>query len=174
MGDAAELRPSLDVVAGELVDRSRKEASQRRETAEARAVEILTEGRRRAEAIIGTAEAEGVRSAEGEAAHRLARGRREARRVVLGARRAAVDRLHTEVMTAIDELRRQPGYDQLEDGLADLAVAVLGADAEIERDPGGCGGVLARDGSRAVDLTLPSLAERCLRDLGRDVEGLWA
>ncbi len=173
MDNAVDLRSMLDVVAMTLLEQSRDDASTRITAAETRAENIVNEGRAHAEEITRSAEAEGSRSVEADVAHRLAQGRRDARRAVLGARRDAVERLRLEALGAVEELRQRPGYPDLEDDLADLALAVLGPDTEIERDPGQRGGVEARAGSRTVDLTLPSLAERCLRDLGADVETLW-
>jgi vacuolar-type H+-ATPase subunit E/Vma4 len=173
MDDAANLRSALDVVAQALLSRSEAEASARITAAEERAKDIVAEGLAHAEDITRSAEAEGTRSAESEAGHRLARGRRKARRAVLGARMVAMERLHAETLAAVDELRRRPDYPNLEDGLADLAMTALGPDAELERDPELRGGVRARAGFRTVDLTLPSLAERCLQDLRTDLETLW-
>lgn len=173
MDNAVDLRSALDVVTRALLEQSRSDASTRIAAAEARAEDIVGEGQTHAEEITRSAQAEGSRSVESEVARRLAQGRRQARRAVLGARRAAVERLRREVLAAVEELRRRPSYTDLEDDLADLALAVLGPDAEIERDPGQRGGVEARAGLQTIDLTLPSLAERCLRDLGTDVETLW-
>ena len=173
MDNASDLRAALDVVALALLGRSRDQASARIATAERRAGDIDDEGQEHAEEIARSAEAEGTQSAESEVAHRLALGRREARRTVLQARQAAVERLQREALAAVKELRYQPGYPNLEDRLADLAFTVLGTDTQIDRDPGHQGGVQARAGSRTVDLTLPSIAERCMRDLGTDLEGLW-
>ena len=101
MDDAADLRSALDVVAQALLSRSEAEASARITAAEERAKDIVAEGLAHAEDITRSAEAEGTRSAESEAGHRLARGRRKARRAVLGARMVAMERLHAETLAAV-------------------------------------------------------------------------
>jgi hypothetical protein len=50
----------------------------------------------------------------------------------------------------------------------------LGADAAVEVDPANAGGVRAACGSRRVDYTLPTLADRCLDDLGPALRRLWS
>jgi hypothetical protein len=89
------------------------------------------------------------------------------------ARSAAVERLSTAALSAVDELQHRPQYRELEDRLANLAMSALGSDAELVRNPELRGGVMTRAGLRTVDLTLPTLAERCLRDLQADLEVLW-
>jgi vacuolar-type H+-ATPase subunit E/Vma4 len=173
MDDAAGLRSALDAAAAELLDRSRREAADIEAAARARATEVVAAGRDAADELIRSALAEGARAADTEAATRLARAHRDARRTVLGARRKAMDQLRADVVAGLDELHQGPGYQDVENGLVELAGSVLGADAVVQRDPDGAGGVRASADSRSVDLTLPTLAARCLDRLGPDLEALW-
>ena len=117
-----------------------------------------------------------------------ARGETEGR--IAGAREAAVQRsfAHLQVLAAQREvyeefcrraraaalaLREEPEYPALLDRLAEAARRELGERAEIERDPLADGGVVARDGTRSVDYTLPALADLAIAELGPHVRKLW-
>jgi vacuolar-type H+-ATPase subunit E/Vma4 len=128
----------------------------------------------RAREIIGRATAEGERAATGAAAHRVVQARREARSLVLGAERDAYERLVSEAVVTARSLHGHPEYARLEQQLVEIAKAALGPGAEIMSNPDGQGGVRARVGGRVIDLTLPSLARRCVARLGLEVTGLWS
>src|ERR1035437_5695471 len=70
-------------------------------------------------------------------------------------------------------LRGGRGYPELLQRLAAAARRDLGEDAEVEIDPPGLGGVRARAGSRRVDYTLASLADRRVEDLGPLLARRW-
>ena len=52
------------------------------------------------------------------------------------------------------------------------ASAMLGADAQVNDDPGG--GIVAQLGHRRVDLSLSAIAQRALDRLAPEVDGLWS
>jgi vacuolar-type H+-ATPase subunit E/Vma4 len=148
----------------------------RRVLAEADAVVAaeLESARRTAEAIIREARAEGVSDAERELELGRARGQRRARGIVLAARRDAYEHLREGALAAAFERRGTPGYAALVDRLERRVAAQLGDAARIERDPPDLGGLRAEAGGRRVDCSLGALVDRALRDLGREVETLWA
>jgi hypothetical protein len=74
---------------------------------------------------------------------------------------------------AVLDLRADPRYPALLDHFEQVARRQLGADAVIERDPDGVGGIVAHQGDRRVDYSLAALADRALDTLGDDIERLW-
>ena len=68
-------------------------------------------------------------------------------------------------------LRGAAGYPALLERLTRAARDQLGADAEVEVDPG-IGGVIGRTGRTSVDYTLPALADRASPTWRRG-GGLW-
>lgn len=90
------------------------------------------------------------------------------------AQRDAHQRLVDTTREAFLSLREEASYASLLDRLAELAQAQLGPEAEITRDPVSVGGVVATDGSRLVDYTLPALADRALDALADQVSQVWA
>lgn len=152
---------------------ARERGEDRLREARSRAASTLQEGEDRAREVLAKARAEGERAAEREASRRLVHARREARRQILRAQREAYERLTTAAISAARELRHRPEYPELEKRLSDAALDLLGADAEIIRDPEGGGGVKARKGSRSVDLSLAALALRCVEESSETISRLW-
>jgi vacuolar-type H+-ATPase subunit E/Vma4 len=134
----------------------------------------LAAAREEADAHVVRARAEAQRQAELETQRRLSSGRRDAQGRVLRAREAAYESLRKEAIGAALGLRAEPGYEALLDRLEADARGRLGPGATIQRDPADAGGVIARDGQRRIDATLPALVERALDELGPEVETLWA
>lgn len=146
--------------AAAAMDAARREAGERRAAAQAEAEALLREARSEREEAAAAARARS----------RL-RARREARAIVLRARRGAYDELRTAALAAAADLRARADYPLLRERLAAAARALLGPAAEVTEPEDG--GVLARAGDRLVDCSLPVLVERCLADLGPDLEELW-
>lgn len=155
------------------------------EDSEAQAERIIAEATHEADLSVGTAEQEaaeevrqaerrGAASAKVRADQALALARTEAHGEVLQSRDDLRQRLHRAARAAAIGLADDPRYPDLIDTLEQLARNQLGSTAEIQRDPGGLGGVVAVDGSRRVDYTLPALAERALESLADEVAQLWA
>jgi vacuolar-type H+-ATPase subunit E/Vma4 len=122
--------------------------------------------------LVARARAEATAVADREALRTVGRARGEARAVVLGARRELYDEVRRRVSTEAPKLRDDPRYAALLERLQALASERLGGEATLEVDlpEGGVRGVA---GSRRVDLSLPRIAERCLAELGPELEVLW-
>jgi len=174
MDDDSRLKTQLAPLEGALLSAAREQAAARLREAEARAKATTNEGATRARSLIEEATAEGERAAEREASRRLVEARRQARTAVLGAQRAAYDRLVSEAVTQAEALRKAPEYRDLERSLVAAAKTILGAEAKIVRNPDSRAGVQAQSGNRFVDLTLATLARRCVERLGAQVTQLWA
>jgi vacuolar-type H+-ATPase subunit E/Vma4 len=163
----APLREALIATAHRDAERVRAET--------AAAVEAeLAAAREDAAELVGRARAEARERAELDSRRREAAQRREAQARVLRARREAYESLRDEAAAAVLRLREDPGYEALLDRLEASARERLGPAVSIERDPPGTGGVIARDGQRSIDATLPALAAAALEALGGGVEELWA
>ena len=152
-------------VAGEIAERERRDG-------EATA-EQLAAAHARSDRLIAQGRLEGERAAVREVARIRATAVRTARESNLRAQRNLVDELRSHALEEALSMRGDPSYGQLLDRLTDLAHSQLGADAELERDPPGAGGLRARTGMRSVDYTLPTLVDRTLDGLGDRLEDLW-
>ena len=141
--------------------------------ASSRAARELSDARAEVAALVERARAEGEAAARHDALRVVARARREGRALLLGAQREVYDELRRRAHAAVEELRFEPAYPRLLDRLEGVARAQLGPGAAVEVDPPEVGGVRASSGRRRIDLTLPTLAERCLAGLGGDLERLW-
>jgi vacuolar-type H+-ATPase subunit E/Vma4 len=149
------------------------EAEQEVREAQREAGGRVAEAQEEARRLLDAARNRGRAAAEREAAETRSRIEAQARSRVMEARRAAYDRLCDEARRAALGLREDQVYPALLERLAETARDLLGPDAEIRYDPPTRGGVIARAGTRSVDLTLPALGARCLAGLGRDVARLW-
>jgi vacuolar-type H+-ATPase subunit E/Vma4 len=174
MDSLAGLKAQLAPLETSLLESARQEAEERLAAARGEAASKIGEGEAQARDRLEKARAEGARAAEREAQRRLVHAKREARRMVLHAQREAYEHLMTSAVGAARQLRRHAKYPDLEERLVRLAKDLLGADAEIQRDPEGRGGVRARKGSRSVDLSLPALARRCVEERTESVSSLWS
>ena len=67
-------------------------------------------------------------------------------------------------------LRDRPGYPQLRDRLAALAVRTAGPGAVVSEHPRG--GVVARGATALADCSLPRLADRAVAALDARIAGL--
>jgi vacuolar-type H+-ATPase subunit E/Vma4 len=170
MGDAAGL--GLDPVREALLAEAKLAAVLAVRQASERADAQVVEAEAETTALVDRARAEGEAAAELEAAATLALARRRARSAFLQAQREVYDGVRRQAHEAAQELRSTPRYDELVERLAARAAEVLGAGAEIVRDPPD-GGVLARAGNRRLDYTLPVLVERCLARHATEIERLW-
>ena len=162
------LRP----VGAALLARARADTERTLGDVDAEAAGVLARAETEAEAIRAEARAQGEADAAGVLVTERARARRQARAVVLAARREIVEELRTEVLHELPELRADPAYGPWRDGLGDRVHQVLGADAVVSDHPDG--GVVGEVAGRRVAYTLVGLADRALDALGSDVEGLWS
>lgn len=154
-----------------LLDAARRDADAEVAAARVEAAERLATARTEAAGLVEEARAEGAAQGAEAAARELARARREARATVLRTQAALREQLLAEARTAAATLRETPEYPALRESLARRAQQALGAGAVVSEAPEG--GVVATDGARRVDLSLPVLAERAVARLGMEVTGLW-
>jgi vacuolar-type H+-ATPase subunit E/Vma4 len=126
-----------------------------------------------AERLVADARVAAESAAANEARQLVAQARRQARGEILAARRDTYDELRAAALSHTLSLRGSPRYRELLDRLVAEVRSELGTSATIAVDPDPAGGVIARDGTRLVDCSLPALAGRCLTALGPRVEELW-
>ncbi|WP_298229879.1 hypothetical protein [Gryllotalpicola sp.] len=124
--------------------------------AERDAAAAIADAHRQADALLVAARADGEAAGRRVAAARSARTRRTARETVLRAQAEADAATDAAVAEAVASLRGGKGYAALERRLRAEARALLGPAAKIETAPEG--GIVASDGSRRIDASLPALA----------------
>ena len=165
---------TLETARQSLLTDARMAADRVRSAGEADAEEALAEARRHVDELVGAARDQGAEEGRLQAAEEEAGARVRARGEVLAARRDAFDELRRAVREAVPSLRDEPEYDALVQRLAERARRDLGPSAEVELDPPEVGGVRAAAGTRLVDYTLPTLADRCIGHLGPALRRLWS
>ncbi len=153
---------NTDALRALLLARAERDARTIVTEAELEAARMRAEAQRRATATVEQAGREGEVVARHQAEIALRATRRETRALLLAAERTIDDRLRQDAVTAVLALRRDTAYPSLLDALTRLARECLGPDATIDRDPPTGGGVIARAGTRTLNLTLPSLAMHAL------------
>lgn len=156
-----------------LLADAREDGRQLIAQAAADAQAVLARAREQAGELVARAREQGRTEGRIAAAREEAQARMAARMQVLATRRDAYDQLRARARTAALALRDDPAYPELLERLGAAARADLGPDAELELDPQGAGGVRARAGSRGVDYTLATLADRCVQALGPAARRLW-
>jgi len=128
--------------------------------------------RMRADELVARARAEGQSAAGTLATAELGRGRQAARAILLGADRRAYDALAARVRSAVCGLRDKPGYGEIRERLAALALSAAGPGASVSEHPDG--GVLAVGPRITVDCSLPRLADLVVAALGPKIRELTA
>ncbi len=164
---------NLEALRSSVLAQVGRETDRAEAAARAERPEQLAAARRAVEEMHVEARAAGASDAARDAERLRRAAELDARTRVLASRRATYEALRERALAAVLETRSTPAYAELLARLAAAARADLGADAAIETDPGTDGGVLARQGARLVDYTLPALTDRCLQSLGAPVEAPW-
>lgn len=126
----------------------------------------------RADELVARARADGQSAARALATAELGRGRQAARAVALDADRRAYDALAARIRSAVCGLRSQPGYGEIRERLAALALSAAGPGASVSEHPDG--GVLAEGPGITVDCSLPRLADLAIAALGPEIRELTA
>lgn len=165
---------TLEIVRDSLLADARAAAERVRSEAEAEASERLAQARRDADALVAAAREQGAAEGRHAAVVDEAGARVRARGEVLAARREVYDELRRAAREALLGLREATDYGDLLERLEAAARRDLGPAAEVEIDPPDAGGVRAIAGSRRVDYTLATLADRCIDDLGPALRRLWS
>lgn len=165
--EAAALAP----VRAYMLRQARTEADRIVAAARTAATTILQQARRSADEAVALARTQGQSDGASAAAAEQSRGREQARSILLGARREALDELRGQVQATVSGLPDEPGYERLLAELTALAGRVAGPDATVTVQP--AGGVVAQSRTVVVDCTLPRLADLAVETLGRQVRDLW-
>jgi hypothetical protein len=169
---AAEQQAALEPVRRAMLRRAAAEADSITVTARQEAAALVAAARRDAEAALRRARADGTALAAPLAAAEQARGRRDARAALLAAERGIRTEAERRIRAAILSLPDEPGYAELRDRLAALALAAAGPGAVLRDHPEG--GVIAHGPGLLVDCSLPRLAERVIGALGSRITELCA
>lgn len=140
--------------------------------ATAAAAVAVTDAQRAADEAVARAGAEGAADARPAAVAELARSRRAARSLALGADRATQQYLAGRIRAAVLALRDEPGYPRLRDSLGAMAAAAAGPGAVLADHPDG--GVVATAPGVVVDCSLGKLADRATATLGARIAALCA
>jgi vacuolar-type H+-ATPase subunit E/Vma4 len=162
---------TLDPIREALLSAAREHAEHLRRSAHEAADALRAAARRDADAILAEAVADGERAARSTAALRSSHVRRQAHETVLAQQSAVRAELQRQVAESAAALRTDPRYAELMDRLTELSRAVLGPDAVVSENPRG--GVVARSGTRHLDLSLPTLAAQTLESMTSEVSALW-
>jgi len=162
---------ALGPVRGALLTAARQEAADIRRDAGERGRALVDAAQRDADRIRSAAAEEGAATARSRAVLRSARARRQAHEMVLTRRNALRLDLQRQVRQAAVELRTDPRYPRLLARLTEQSHALLGPRAHVAESPEG--GVVAEEGSRRLDLSLPVLATRKLESMTPEVRELW-
>lgn len=162
----AALAPVQTQLLREAVDRADRIVADARLDAETQ----LAAARVRADELVARARADGQAAAAVLATADLGRGRQAARAVLLDADRRACDALAARIRSAVCGLRDQPGYAEIRERLAALALRAAGPGASVSEHPDG--GVLAERPGITVDCSLPRLADVAVDALGPKIREL--
>jgi hypothetical protein len=120
---------------------------------------------------VAEARVRGEEDAALAAASMRAAADREARELILAARRRAYEELGRRVGGSARAVAGEPAFAGWRDRLGERARAELGRGAAVTVTPDG---VAAEHDGRRVAWTLDALADRVVADLGTEVERLWA
>jgi vacuolar-type H+-ATPase subunit E/Vma4 len=164
----AALAPVQTQLLREAVARGHQIVADARRDAQAQ----VAAARVRADELVTRARAAGQSAAGALATAELGRGRQAARAAALDADRRAYDALAARIRSAVRGLREEPGYGEIRDRLAVLALSAAGPGASVSEHPDG--GVLAEGPGITVDCSLPRLADLAVAALGPKIRELAA
>jgi len=167
----ADAVTALAPVREALLAAAHTDAQATAQSAEWRAVDGLAAARQAATGLIAQARSEGSAEAAGLVATDQARARRQARAVVLTAQRDLYDELRACSRAAVARLRDDPDYPRMLARLSDRARAALGSAAVLGEPEDG--GIVATDGVRRVDFSLPTLADRAFDASAVQIRRSW-
>lgn len=169
--DVAAATEALAPVRQAMLDRARADADALLEAATAETAQTLQRATSDAASEVSAATETGATEAAAALAGDRARLRRQAREVILRAQRAAYDDLRTEAGAAVRALRDDPDYPAMRARLVSLGRDLLGPSAQVDDAPDG--GVLVRVGTRTAVLSLESVLDDVLTEMGPAVQRLW-
>ena len=151
---------ALATVRAELLATARADAARIRADAEAAAERTLAAAREDADRIRAQARERGAADAAMMLSADRSQARRQARAMVLAARREGYESLRAAARVAVLRLRDEPGYPRLHAALEGAARHALGRSTQIRNAADG--GVLGQRAGRRVDLSLTGFADRAV------------
>ena len=167
------LAEQLESVRRALLTDADLEAGRILDAASAQAERIVGDAERESAAQLNEAQRRNERSTRAYEAQMLSRATSGAHQAILQTQEALRQQLVDQTRRSVVAMRSDPRYPALLDQLEALARHQLGAEAVIDRDPESGGGLIAVSGSRRVDYTLRTLADRAVDALGDEVALLW-
>lgn len=168
----AEQQAAIEPVRAAMLRRATAEAEAIIATARRDASALLASSQLDARTTLDRARADGMALAAPLAAAERGRGRRAARAALLDREHSLRDEAENRIRGAILSLPGHPGYGELRDRLAALALAAAGPGAVVSDHPRG--GVIARAPGVLVDCSLPRMAERVIAVLAPEIGKLCA
>jgi vacuolar-type H+-ATPase subunit E/Vma4 len=169
-GIAAAVVPVADA----LVTEADEQAAAAAAAAEGDAAAILENAQAEAARILEQARSDGAAAGRAGAASALVATHRQARALVLGARRAAFEEVRR---TALDELAARTtsaAGRALAERLATIVRERAGPGATVQSTTAGPLAVAATAGNRRAEVDLASLVDMALCDLADEVARLWS
>ncbi|MDR3647863.1 MAG: hypothetical protein P4L20_02130 [Acidimicrobiales bacterium] len=165
---------ALEPVSEALVEKARLGAEQQLADASEDVRVELSRAHAEARRLLAEARAQGASAAESVASLQLVEARRDAREMVLRARRRAYEALRHDAIGALERRAKTTEGRMLIDQLSALVEECLGGDAPIDRAEHGALVVEARSGNRRVAIGPTMLIDHVLLSMAEQVEGLWA
>jgi len=165
---------ALEPVSEALVETARLRAEQQRADAIEDVRVELSRAHAEARRLLAEARVQGASAAGWIASLQLVEARREAREMVLRARRRAYEALRRDAIGALERRANTTEGRMLIDQLSALVEERLGGDASIDRAEHDALVVEARSGNRRAAIGPTMLIDHVLLSMTEQVEGLWA
>jgi vacuolar-type H+-ATPase subunit E/Vma4 len=169
--DIATSTDPLAPVREALIARARAEAAALLAAADADAAAALAEAQRQVEELRAQARMQGEADGAAVLARERSSARRQAREVVMTARREAYEELVRQTRRAVTRLRAASSYPALLVALRAQVSTDPGRDVAVTEHPEG--GLVAVGEHRRLEFGLVDLADAAIQRLGPEVEGLW-
>lgn len=166
----AYLRPVSDA----LVSSARRSADELISASDADALSELTRARAEADRLVAEARSQGESAARWMAELQLAEARRQAREMILGARRRAYETLRRESLAALERHARTPEGRKLAERLESVVGDRIGAGASVSRTGSEFYGFEARSHDRRAVVGPMLLVDHVIMSMTDEVQELWA
>ena len=169
-----DMASALEPVSEALVAAARRRAEQQRADAIEDVRVELSRAHAEADRLLAQARVQGASAAEWVALRQLVEARRQAREMVLGARRRAYEALRQDAVETLTLRATTTEGRMLTDRLSALVEARLGRDASIDEAQRDVLVVDAQSGNRRVAIGPTMLIDHVLLSMTEEVEELWA
>ncbi len=165
---------ALEPVSEALVAAARRRAEQQRADAIEDVRIELSRAHAEAHRLVAEARVQGASAAEWVASLQLVEARRQAREMVLGARRRAYEALRQDAIERLALRARTTEGRMLTDRLSALVEERLGRDVSIDEAERDVLVIEAQSGNRRATIGPTVLIDHVLLSMTEEVEGLWA